>query len=262
VFAISKNHGVPKRSISPASFDAILSELGDDPAIGHPSRNAPSIPENQTMNRHSYEADAHRLSERFPQQKNRKDDPMQAISSPLIQKLQHGTLLQEKPLWLAMVLCIVAATLLNSYWLFELRTSQSLQPVAADEAGQTVDQIKALVLNLKDQLEDSHEVLLSELESLESIVLQNTNATRTRNAHSPQAPKISPAEQALKRWRYLGMSNSSSGISGLFHTGDSVLHIALHGTAVEGWHLSSATRELAMLTSNDGKSVAISVSKE
>jgi hypothetical protein len=62
VFAISKNHGVPKRSITPASFDAILGELGDDPAIGHPSRSTPSSPENQTMNRHSYEADAHRLS--------------------------------------------------------------------------------------------------------------------------------------------------------------------------------------------------------
>jgi hypothetical protein len=214
------------------------------------------------MNRHSYEADAHRLSEQFPQQKNRKDDPIQGISSPLIQKLQHGKLFKEKPLWLAMVLCMVAATLLNSYWLFELRASQSLRPVAVDEAGQTLDQVKALVLNLKDQLEDSHEVLLSELESLESMVLQNANATRTRNALSLQAPKSSPVEQALKRWRYLGMSNSSSGISGLFHTGDGLLHIALHGAAVEGWHLSSATRELAMLTSNDGKSVAISVSKE
>jgi hypothetical protein len=253
---------VPKRSISPASFDAILSELGDDPAIGHPSRNTTSIPESQTMNRHSYEADAHHLSEQFPQHKNRKDNPMAGISSPLIQKLQQGTLFQEKPLWLAMAICMVAATALNSYWLFELRASQSMQPVIAGESGQTVDQIKTLVLSLKDQLEDSHEVLLSELESLESMVLQNANATRARNAQSPQTPKISSAELTLKRWRYLGMSNSSSGISGLFHTGDGVQHIALNSPAVEGWRLSSVTRELAMLTSNDGKTVAISVSKE
>ena len=214
------------------------------------------------MNRHSYEADAHRLSEQFPQHKNRKDDPMAGISSPLIQKLQRGTLFQEKPLWLAMAICMVATTLLNSYWLFELRTSQSMQPVTAGESGQTVDQIKTLVLSLKDQLEDSHEVLLSELESLESMVLQNANATRARNAQSPQTPKISPAEHTLKRWRYLGMSNSSSGISGLFHTGDGVQHITHNSPAVEGWRLSSVTRELATLTSNDGKTVAISVSKE
>jgi hypothetical protein len=261
-YAISKNHGVPKRSISPASFDAILSELGDDPAIGHPSRSTPSTPENQTMNHHSYEAAAHRLSEDFPQHKNRKDDSALGMPSPLLQKLQQSPLLHEKPIWLAIVICIMAATLLNSYWLFELRASQSMQPVAAGEASQTIDQVKALVLSLKDQLEDNHELLLSELESLESMVLQNTNATRTRNAHSPQASKISPAEQALKRWRYLGMSNSSSGISGLFHTGEAVRHIALNNPAVEGWYLSSVTRELAILTSNDGKSVTISVSKE
>ena len=214
------------------------------------------------MNRHSYEADAHRLSEQFAQHKNRKDDPMAGISSPLIQKLQQGTLLQEKPLWLAMAICMAAATVLNSYWLFELRASQNMQPVTAGESGQTVDQVMTLVLSLKEQLEDSHEVLLSELESLESMVLQNTNATRSRNAQSPQAPKISPAEHTLKRWRYLGMSNSSSGISGLFHTGEGIQHIALNSRALEGWHLSSVTRELAMLTFNDGKTVAISVSKE
>ena len=253
---------MPKRSISPESFDAILSELGDDPAIGHPKRSTSSLPESPTMNRHSYEADAHRLSEQFPSHKNRKDDPIQGMSSHGIKNLQFSTLLQAWPIWLAMVVCMLVATLLNSYWLFELRTSQSLQPSTADEAGQSVHEVKALVLSLKDQLEDNHELLLSELESLESMVLQNANATRARNAHSSQAPKISPAEQSLKRWRYLGMSNSSSGISGLFHTGEGMQHIALNSAAVEGWRLSSVTRELAMFTSNDGKSVAISVSKE
>jgi hypothetical protein len=253
---------VPKRSISPESFDAILSELGDDPAIGHPKRSTSSLPESPTMNRHSYEADAHRLSEQFPSHKNRKDDPIQGMSSHGIKNLQFSTLLQAWPIWLAMVVCMLVATLLNSYWLFELRTSQSLQPSTANEAGQSVDQVKALVLSLKDQLEDNHELLLSELESLEIMVLQNANATRARNAHSSQAPKISPAEQSLKRWRYLGMSNSSSGIRGLFHNGEGMQHIALNSAAVEGWRLSSVTRELAMFTSNDGKSVAISVSKE
>jgi hypothetical protein len=260
--AIRKNHGVPKRSISPESFDAILSELGDDPAIGHPKRSTPSLPESPTMNRHSYEADAHRLSEEFPQHKNRKDDSMPGIPSPLMQKLQQSRIFQEKPIWLAMVVCIMAATSLNSYWLFELRSSGSMHPVATDEAGQSIDQVKVLVLSLRDQIEDNHELLLSELESLEGLVLQNANATRARNAHGSQAPKMSPAEQSLKRWRYLGMSNSSSGISGLFHNGEGMQHIALNSPALEGWRLSSVTRELAMLTSNDGKFVAISVSKE
>lgn len=252
---------MPKRSISPNSFDAILSELGDDPAISHPARRKSSIPENQTMNRHSYEADANRLEEQFPQHKNRKGDPIQAVSGPGVKNLPFSTLLQERPVWLLMVACIVASTLLNSYWLFELRSAHSLQPTVAHEAGQSADQVKALVLSLKDQLEDNQDALLSELESLASMALQNAGTKRTGSAPAP-APKMSPSEQSLKRWRYLGMSDSSLGISGLFHTGEGIQHIALNSPALEGWRLSSVTRELATLTSNDGKSVAISVSKE
>jgi hypothetical protein len=252
---------VPKRSISPNSFDAILSELGDDPAIGHPARRKSSIPENQTMNRHSYEADANRLAEQFPQHKNHKGDPIQGISGPGIKDLQLSRLFQERPIWLAIIALIVAATLLNSYWLFELRSAHSLQPLVTQEAGQSTHEVKTLVLSLKDQLEDNQDALLSELESLASMALQNADTKRARNTPS-SAPKISPAEQSLKRWRYLGMSNSSSGVSGLFQTGEGIQHIALNSPALEGWRLSSVTRELATLTSNDGKSVAISISKE
>jgi hypothetical protein len=213
------------------------------------------------MNRHSYEADANRLAEQFPQHQNHKGDPIQGISGPGIKNLPFSTLMQEKPIWLAMIACIVASTLLNSYWLFELRSAHSLQPLVVQEAGQSTDEVKALVLSLKDQLEDNQDALLSELEILVSMALQNADTKRARNTPSP-ATKMSPAEQSLKRWRYLGMSNSSSGISGLFNTGEGIQHIALNSPALEGWRLSSVTRELATLTSNDGKSLAISVSKE
>ena len=213
------------------------------------------------MNRHSYEADANRLAEQFPQHKNHKGDPIQGISGPGIKDLQLSRLFQERPIWLAIIALIVAATLLNSYWLFELRSAHSLQPLVTQEAGQSTHEVKTLVLSLKDQLEDNQDALLSELESLASMALQNADTKRARNTPS-SAPKISPAEQSLKRWRYLGMSNSSSGVSGLFQTGEGIQHIALNSPALEGWRLSSVTRELATLTSNDGKSVAISISKE
>jgi hypothetical protein len=213
------------------------------------------------MNRHSYEADANRLEEQFPQHKHRKGDPMEGISGPGVKNLPFSMRLQERPIWLAMIACIVASTLLNSYWLFELRSAHSLQPLVAHEADQTAHELKTLILSLKDQLEDNQDALLSELESLANMALQNADTKRTRNTPSP-ALKISPAEQSLKRWRYLGMSDSSSGISGLFHTGEGIQHIALNSPALEGWRLSSVTRELATLTSNDGKSVPISVSKE
>jgi len=187
---------------------------------------------------------------------------MLGIPSPLMQKLQQSLLLQEKRAWLAIGICIMAATSLNSYWLFELRSSATIQSIADGQAEHSAHDIKELALNLKKQLEDNEDSLFLLLEAVEDMALRQANAARARNAQHSQAPKISPAEQSLKRWRYLGMSNSSSGISGLFHTGEGMQHIAINTPAVEGWRLSSVTREHAMLTSNHGKSVTISISKE
>lgn len=260
---ISKNHGVPKRSISPDSFDAILSELGDDPAIGNPAlRNNAPLPESQTMNRHSYESDTNRLSEPFSRLENHKDNPTQGVSSPLIQKLQHSALSHERPLWLATAMGILAATLLNSYWLFELRSSRGTQPAMADETGQIVHEVKTLVLNLKGELEENHDALLSVLESVESMALQNANAMRARNTPNTQTPKVNPAEQSLKRWRYLGMSESTSGLSGLFNTGEGIRHIAINSPALEDWRLFAVTRERATFTSSGSKTIVLSISKE
>jgi len=261
--AISKNHGVPKRSISPNSFDAILSELGDDPAIGHPTeRPSPSIPESRAMNRHSYEADANRLSEQFPRHKSQQTDPMQATTSPLMQKLQHNALLQGKPVWLAVGLSILIASLTNTYFLFELHASQHMQPVVTNETGHSIQAVKELVVNLTQELEDNHDALASTLESVENIAMQNNKALRARTAQGGHAPQNSPAEQALKRWRYLGMSDSTSGLTGFFDTGERMQHLALNSPAVEGWRLSLITRELASFTSSTGKTRSISISKE
>jgi hypothetical protein len=254
---------MPKRSISPASFDAILSELGDDPALGHPTlRRNTSIPEGQTMNRHSYEADAHRLSEQFPHHKSHPTDPMQAKSSPLLHKLQHSTLLQEKPFLLVIALCILGASLTNTYFLFELHASQRIEPAAVDETGHGIREIKELVVNFTQELEGNQDELISLLESVENIAMQNNKAMRARVVQGSSASQNSPAEQALKRWRYLGMSNSTAGPTGVFDTGGGMHHLALNSPAVEGWRLSSITREHASFTSSAGKTHSISISKE
>jgi hypothetical protein len=260
---ISKNHGMPKRSISPNSFDAILSELGEDPAIGYlTQRPSPSNPESRAMNRHSYEADANRLSEQFPHHKSHQTDPMQAKSSPLLHKLQHSTLLQEKSVLLALALCILGASLTNTYFLFELHAFQRIEPAAVDETGHGIRELKALVVTLTQELEGNQDELLSILESVEDIAMQNNKAMRARVVQGSPASQNSPAEQALKRWRYLGMSNSTSGPTGVFDTGGGMHHLALNSPAVEGWRLSSITRELASFTSSTGKTHSISISKE
>lgn len=214
------------------------------------------------MNRHSYEADANRLSEQFPHHKSHQTDPMQAKSSPLLHKLQHSTLLQEKPVLLALILCMLGASLTNTYFLFELHASQRIQPATADETGHGIREIKELVVNLTQVLEENQDELISILESVENIAMQNNKAMRARLVQGSPASQHNPAEQALKRWRYLGMSNSTSGPTGVFDTGGGVNHLALNSPVVEGWRLSSITRELAGFTSSAGKTHSISISKE
>ncbi len=214
------------------------------------------------MNRHSYEADANRLSEQFPHHKSHQTDPMQAKSSPLLNKLQQSTQLQGKPIWLALALCILAASLTNTYFLFVLHASQPIHPAVVDETGHSIHEVKELIVNLTQELEDNQDALLSILESLENMAMQNNKAMRTRAAQSAYAAQNSPAEQALNRWRYLGMSNSTSGLIGFFDTGERMLHLALNSPAVEGWRLSSITREHASFTSSNGKTRSISISKE
>ena len=214
------------------------------------------------MNRHSYEADANRLSEQFPHHKSHQTDPIQAKSSPLLHKLQHSTLLQEKPVLLVLALCILGASLTNTYFLFELHAFQRIEPAAVDETGHGIRELKALVVTLTQELEGNQDELLSILESVEDIAMQNNKAMRARVVQGSPASQNSPAEQALKRWRYLGMSNSTSGPTGVFDTGGGMHHLALNSPAVEGWRLSSITRELASFTSSTGKTHSISISKE
>ena len=214
------------------------------------------------MNRHSYEADANRLSEQFPHHKSHQTDPIQAKSSPLLHKLQLSTLLQKKPVLLALALCILGASLTNTYFLFELHAFQRIEPAAVDETGHGIRELKALVVTLTQELEGNQDELLSILESVEDIAMQNNKAMRARVVQGSPASQYSPAEQALKRWRYLGMSNSTSGPTGVFDTGGGMHHLALNSPAVEGWRLSSITRELASFTSSTGKTHSISISKE
>ena len=254
---------MPKRSISPNSFDAILSELGEDPAIGYlTQRPSPSNPESRAMNRHSYEADANRLSEQFPHHKSHQTDPIQAKSSPLLHKLQLSTLLQKKPVLLTLALCILGASLTNTYFLFELHAFQRIEPAAVDETGHGIRELKALVVTLTQELEGNQDELLSILESVENIAMQNNKGMRARVVQGSPASQYSPAEQALKRWRYLGMSNSTSGPTGVFDTGGGMHHLALNSPAVEGWRLTSITRELASFTSSTGKTHSLSINKE
>jgi len=259
-FCLSKNDGVPKRSISPDSFDAILSELGDDPAMVQSiKRTDTSNLESRTMNRHSYEADASRLSKQFPHPNSHGDETPHSSPKQFIGALHRNANQHEKLMWIGAVACILAMASFNTYLLLELRAISTTQTAAPDAADHAVRELKELILDLKADLLDDHDALT---ESLETLLLQRN---RPANANSPTPgaiSKISVGEQELKRWCYLGMSESTTGMKGFFNTGAGVQTLSINSVAIGDWRLSSVTPEAASFISSAGKTLAIHVSKD
>jgi hypothetical protein len=259
-FCLSKNDDVPKRSISPESFDAILSELGDDPVMAQTIRRTGTPhPESHTMNRHSYEADASLLSKQFSHPDSRSDEPPRSTPRQFADALHRHTHQYEKPAWIAVVICILALASFNTYLLLELRTISAALTAAPDTTDHAARELQGLILDLKADLLDDHEALT---ESLETLLLQRNRPAHT-NSNTPGAiTKISVGEQLLKRWRYLGMSESTTGIKGFFNTGEGVQTLSLNSVVASDWRLSSVTPETASFSSSAGKTLAIHVSKD
>jgi hypothetical protein len=259
-FYISKNGGVPKRSISPDSFDAILSELGDDPVMAQPIRRTGTPPlESHSMNRHSYEADASLLSKQFPRPDSHSDELPRSTPSQFVGALHRHTHQYEKPAWVGVAICILAMASFNTYLLFELRAISAAHSAAPDTADDASRELKELILDLKADLLNGHDALT---ESLEALLIQRSRPAHANSTTSGAITKISAGEQVIKRWRYLGMSQSTTGMTGFFNTGEGVQTVSINSVAVSDWRLSSVTPEAASFSSSAGKTLSIHVSKD
>jgi hypothetical protein len=259
-FCFSKNDVVPKRSISPESFDAILSELGDDPVMAQTvKRNGTAHLESHAMNRHSYEADASLLSKQFPRPDAHSGELPRSNPSQLADTLHRYTHQYAKPAWIGVAICILALASFNTYLLLELRTISAAHAVAPDAADHAARELQELILDLKADLLDNHEALT---ESLETLLLQRNRLAHANSSSPGSIAKISVGEQLLKRWRYLGMSESTTGIKGFFNTGEGIQTLSLNSVVASDWRLSSVTPESASFISSNGKTLAIHVSKD
>jgi hypothetical protein len=259
-FYLSKNDVVPKRSITPDSFDAILSELGDDPVMAQPIKRKGAPPlESHSMSRHSYETDASLLSKQSPRPNLLGDEPLGSNPGHFAGTLHRHVRQYEKPAWVATAICILAMASLNTYLLFELRAISVAHTAAPDSADHATRELKELILDLKADLLEDHDALI---ESLETLLLQRNRPAHANSPAPGAITQMSAGEQVLKRWRYLGMSESTTGIKGFFNTGEGMQTLSLNSVVASDWRLSSVTPEAASFTSSAGKTLAIHVIKD
>ncbi len=219
---------MPPRHISPQSFDDILSELGDDPAIPDPHGiRKTSSPKGVDM--------AHQNKPAKPSFPNKSFE-------------LNG--LTFSPIWvfgITLILCVGGL-----FFYFETKKSGSEIEIST---------LQKQLLALKEEFEYSQSEWHSEREDLYEAIDEievSIHSIEIKPAiQAPQnKPVAIPEEADLRRWRYLGIARIGMTEQAFFHTGKSTTMVLKGAIALGEWRLTQVSKELAILTHPKGKSIA------
>ena len=232
-----KNGGMPTRHISSQSFDEILSDLGDDPAIPDPhgirkppaQKGAPPKPPVRPQS-NSFKESLSQI-----QSKN----SLQGFTAPLI----------------LIGVCISAA--IAFFIAYNTLLSESHAALGASQ--KQISEIRKEITIMRDEIHQDQDDLYSAIEEIEvSVHSLKDRKPEIRVLNKPQAPNH---ESELRRWRYLGTSQMGASHQAYFHSGKNHL-VFEKGVQVFGdWRLSNIEKEFATFTHPHGKSLVLKVSK-
>jgi hypothetical protein len=220
---------MPPRRISPQSFDDILSELGDDPAIPDPH----GIRKSSSPPREDF----------APQTKTPK--PTFLAKSFELNKLNFS------PIWVLGAILLICGGGLFFYF----------DPNKSDSEGE-ISSLQNQLLALKEELELSQNEWISEKEDLYDAIDEIEVSIHSLEKKPPiKVPQIMPAaiphEADLRRWRYLGLTRMGAAEQAFFHTGKSTRMVVKQDLTLGEWRLTQAEKDLAILTHPKGKSITL-----
>jgi hypothetical protein len=232
-----KNGGMPARHISSQSFDEILSDLGDDPAIPDP----------------------HGIRKPPPQQGSSPKPPGNNKGKSFIEPLSHIQIKNALqgfavPLIL-MGVCISAAIAFFVTYNAMLNESQ-----ATLEASQKqISELKKEMALMRDEIAQDQDDLYLAIDEIEvSIHSLKDKKPEIRVVSKPHAPNH---ESELRRWRYLGTSQMGVSHQAYFHSGKNHLVFEKGAQVLGDWRLNIIEKELATFTHPLGKSLVLKASK-
>ena len=232
-----KNIGMPSRHISSQSFDEILSELGDDPAIPDPHGiRKTTSPKNPPLE---------------PPKLSKERAQLEAFSSPnLLNQLQKwGGIFA-----FGACLIIIGIVLFIAYGSLKISFEATAQE-SQKEVSELKKELAILRTELQSEQDDLYEVIDSIEVSIHSLI---ENKPIKRVATKPQAH---PHEAELRRWRYLGASEMGGSRQAFFHTGKSNVMFQKGMLVLGDWRLTQLEKDLATLTHSQGKTLLIKPSK-
>ena len=229
---------MPSRHIPPHAFDAILSDLGDDPAIPDP----------------------HGIRKAKPL----KSDPTKPPNKPFVQQKFEGfsdsinTALQVKKAGnLLVILAFLIAAAIALFTAYEsLRT---ISQASIEDLQKHLSELKKEMGLLRDEQERNQEDLYKELDLLE-VSIHSVKENKVVKQQIFKSYAI-PYEAELGRWRYLGHSQMGDSHRGFFDTRKGISTFEKGAPVLGDWRLNHIAKDAAILTHPQGKSLTLKSSK-
>ncbi|QKM63837.1 hypothetical protein DCO17_00495 [Polynucleobacter tropicus] len=234
---------MPARKISPQSFDDILSDLGDDPAIPDPH----GIRKPNSPKRPDWDAIGATGTPGTPQSKPKIQLNFQN-QIPQLESLKKTSLI----LGTGGLLIASGAALF-----FTFSPIQSEQNIHIEGAQQDIAALKKELALLREEIQDSEDAIYEAIDLIE-VSVHSLEKNRPQTTTKPKLPSI-PFETELRRWRYLGVSQSAGTYRAFFHNGKTTLMVEMGGLLLGEWRLSNADKEAATATHHLGKSLILKV---
>ena len=232
-----ENMGMPSRHISSQSFDDILSELGDDPAIPDPH----GIRKTTT-------------SKSIPLQ-----PPKLSKEGTKPEVFSTQNLLGQIPKvggFLAFAACVFAAGIALMVGYESLKTSSQAQ---IQDSHKEIAELKKEFNQLRTELQMEQDDLY---ETIDLIEVSIHSLKENKPTHKVTAkPQALPHEAELRRWRYLGSSQMRGSHQAFFDSGQGTVMFQKGMLVLGDWRLTHLENNLATLSHGKGKTLNLKPSK-
>ena len=208
---------MPSRHIPPQAFDAILSELGNDPAIPDPHgiRKSTAPPPSPIEN-------------------------IAAVTQP------HLDFSRASPFLIFVGLILVLGAIL--FWALHAYEPRNEAPLTAIQT--QIEALKNEFIRLEDQIHSTEENLYEEIDKIEvSIHSYKDKAPKSSVLNASKQPL---GEAKLKQWQYLGLSKIGDIQHAFFNTDKNKVMLAQGDIAIGEWRLTEIEKDRARFSHPQG----------
>ena len=228
---------MPARHISPQSFDNILSELGDDPAIPDPlGIRKPSAPKN--------------VAPQIPQHGN---------PEPLFGTIEQLELFSQAKKLVPLIVLGILIILILAGGLFIYQSVQEDGISDLEELSRRISTLQKEIDSLRSDLTEEVDILYDDIDDLE-VSIHSLLETK-HDSKKLTKPILLNHEQEVRRWRYLGSSQIAGVQQALFHLGKSHALFAKDALVLGDWRLTQIEENAAALSHPQGKTIVLKAAK-